>query len=99
MDLQEHYHEHADRQQRMQRLFRPDRVEPGNQVTHSPGRVEGRRGLEHDPDLPSLIVECGDAVRGGFVGAPVPSVLDAVAQQVTMQLADVFSVRPISSQA
>ena len=66
------------------------RREPADQLRHQARRIEGRCRLEHDADLPRLLVEGHDAVGGGLVVAAMPGVLLAVDQQVAVQLPDVI---------
>lgn len=72
----------------MQALFVNRLADPGDQLLHHARRVEPARRLEHHPDLPAFGVERDHVVAQGLVGAAVPLVLGAVAQQGEVELAD-----------
>ena len=65
-------------------------VEPINQLGHQLRCVEGRRGLEDDADLSSLLIDGGNTVGQFFVLAAMPSVLPAVTKKIPVELLDVI---------
>jgi hypothetical protein len=63
--------------------------EPVDQFGHQARRIERRRGLEDDADLPAGLVEGGDAVGGSLVLAAMAGILLAVDEKIAVQLPDV----------
>jgi hypothetical protein len=89
VDLKKHHRIDGDDEQRMKPLNFLGFPEPSDKVSHQPGCVKGRRGLEDAGNLLAGIIEGCDTVRQHLVLAAMPVVLFAVAQKIAVELLDV----------